>query len=130
MTRSEAAYQGTDFPRFANNAAFGVPSSDLFVGEWWIAPQFGTGSKTQIKDFADAQKLRYSTGAGWFFWNFKIEAGTDVWNDGDLLQGVLRDYVQSVKAGYLPRDPKKLWNSKVCDQWVVNKVRRVIPRRS
>jgi hypothetical protein len=60
-----------DLPRYKSNAAYGVKAEDLFFGEWWSIPQFD-GTKQQYRDFADAQKLMYSKGAGNFYWTFKV----------------------------------------------------------
>jgi hypothetical protein len=44
----------------------------VVFGEWSLATQFHA-SDSFLKKFADAQKHAYSKGAGWIFWNFKIE---------------------------------------------------------
>jgi len=51
---------------------YNVGDRPLWFGEWSLATQFNA-TDTFIKIWADAQKLMYGRGAGWFFWNFKIE---------------------------------------------------------
>jgi hypothetical protein len=95
-----------------------VKPDSLFFGEWWNIPQYDC-SKQQCRDFADAQKLRYSEGAGWFFWSFKIEAGNRI-GTNSTTAGILRDYVQSVANGYLGKDPSKVFNPDVCKSFMLD----------
>jgi len=50
-------------------------NSPLWFGEWALATEFTTDD-TFIKRWADAQKMAYSAGAGWIYWNFKMESSS------------------------------------------------------
>lgn len=52
------------------DAALG--DSPLWFGEWGLPTQFNATDEF-LNKWADAQKMAYSKGAGWIFWNFKIE---------------------------------------------------------
>ncbi|KAJ7801125.1 hypothetical protein B0H14DRAFT_1682386 [Mycena olivaceomarginata] len=56
--------------RVQNDAVLG--NSPLWFGEWGLPMQFNT-TDDFLKQWADAQKLAYGQGAGWIFWNFKVE---------------------------------------------------------
>jgi hypothetical protein len=47
-------------------------NSPLWFGEWALSTNFNA-TDAFLKNWADAQKMAYSQGAGWIFWNFKIE---------------------------------------------------------
>jgi len=53
-----------------NDTAAG--NTPVWYGEWSLATQFNATHEFLLK-WADAQKLMYSQGAGWLFWNFKVE---------------------------------------------------------
>lgn len=44
----------------------------VWFGEWSLATQF-KATDIFIRKWADAQKAIYGQGAGWIFWNFKLE---------------------------------------------------------
>ena len=44
----------------------------MWFGEWGLPTQFNATDEF-LNKWADAQKMAYSKGAGWIFWNFKIE---------------------------------------------------------
>ncbi|THH08906.1 hypothetical protein EW146_g8839 [Bondarzewia mesenterica] len=56
--------------RVQNDAAVG--DSPLWFGEWALPTQFNATDKF-LHMWADAQKLAYSQGAGWLYWNFDVE---------------------------------------------------------
>ncbi|KAJ7590628.1 glycoside hydrolase family 5 protein [Mycena floridula] len=89
-----------------------VGDSPLWFGEWGLPTQFAA-SDAFLNKWADAQKLAYSKGAGWIFWNFKIEKSSLA---GDLARQW--SYVEGVNRGYLTKDPSKLHNTHVCDAYV------------
>ena len=51
-----------DIQRVENSAALG--NSPMWFGEWSISTNFNA-TDAFLKDWADAQKLAYSKGAGW-----------------------------------------------------------------
>lgn len=53
----------TDLNRVQADAALG--NSPLWFGEWAITTQFDNATDDFLRDWADAQKLAYSQGAGW-----------------------------------------------------------------
>ncbi|KAK0214947.1 glycoside hydrolase family 5 protein [Armillaria fumosa] len=87
-------------------------NSPLVFGEWALTTQFTASDEFLIK-WADAQKLAYTKGAGWIFWNFKVENST---LSGDL--GRQWSYLEAVQRGYFPRDPSKLHDTHVCDTYI------------
>ncbi|KIK57091.1 glycoside hydrolase family 5 protein [Collybiopsis luxurians FD-317 M1] len=98
--------------RVQDDAAVG--DSPLWFGEWGLPTQFNATDEF-LRDWADAQKLAYSKGAGWIFWNFKIEQST--------LAGNLSrqwSYVEGVDLGYLTKDPSAYFNTSVCDPYIKN----------
>ncbi|THH28373.1 hypothetical protein EUX98_g5821 [Antrodiella citrinella] len=56
--------------RVQADAALG--NSPLWFGEWGLPTQFNA-TDAFLFQWADAQKLAYSQGKGWIFWNFKVE---------------------------------------------------------
>ncbi|KAK0501699.1 glycoside hydrolase family 5 protein [Armillaria luteobubalina] len=87
-------------------------NSPLVFGEWALTTQFTASDEFLIK-WADAQKLAYTKGAGWIFWNFKVENST---LSGDL--GRQWSYLEGVQRGYFLRDPSKLHDTHVCDAYI------------
>ncbi|KAJ7132295.1 glycoside hydrolase superfamily [Mycena epipterygia] len=59
--------------RIENDAALG--NTPLWFGEWGLPTQF-KATDAFLSQWADAQKLAYGKGAGWIFWNFKVEKST------------------------------------------------------
>ncbi|KAJ7089803.1 glycoside hydrolase family 5 protein [Mycena belliarum] len=92
--------------RVQNDAALG--NSPLWFGEWGLPTQFNA-TDAFLFQWADAQKLAYSQGAGWIFWNFKVENSALA---GDL--GRQWSYLEGVKRGYLTKDPSKVHDPNVC----------------
>jgi len=90
---------------------YNVGDKPLWFGEWSLATQFNA-TDAFVKVWADAQKLIYGQGAGWFFWNFKIEKSE--------LEGSFPrqwSYFEGVALGYLTRDPSQFHNASVCDPY-------------
>ncbi|KAG7445155.1 glycoside hydrolase family 5 protein [Guyanagaster necrorhizus] len=96
--------------RVQADAALG--NSPLVFGEWGLSTQFNATDEFLYK-WADAQKLAYTKGAGWIFWNFKVEISTLA---GDLARQW--SYLEGVKLGFLTRDPSKLNDTNVCDGYI------------
>ncbi|THG99802.1 hypothetical protein EW026_g2630 [Hermanssonia centrifuga] len=85
--------------------------SPLWFGEWALSTQFSASDDFLVK-WADAQKLAYSQGQGWIFWNFKTETSTQA---GDL--GRQWSYLEGLQRGYLTQNPSQLNNPSVCDPY-------------
>ncbi|KAI0332704.1 glycoside hydrolase family 5 protein [Cubamyces sp. BRFM 1775] len=96
--------------RVQNDAALG--NSPLWFGEWGLPTQFSATDDFLYK-WADAQKLAYSQGKGWIFWNFKVEMSEQA---GDLARQW--SYLEGVKLGYLTTDPSKVHDPNVCAPYV------------
>ncbi|KAF7290704.1 Glycoside hydrolase [Mycena indigotica] len=96
--------------RVENDAAKG--NSPLYFGEWGLPTQFEATDEF-LKKWADAQKLAYSKGAGWVFWNFKIEKSTLA---GDLAREW--SYLEGLERGYFTQDPSQLHDPHVCDPYL------------
>ncbi|KIK57090.1 glycoside hydrolase family 5 protein, partial [Collybiopsis luxurians FD-317 M1] len=96
--------------RVQADAALG--NSPLWFGEWGLPTQFDATDQF-LKGWADAQKLAYSQGAGWIFWNFKVEQST-------LAANLSREwsYIEGVNLGYLTEDPSQLFNPNICDPFI------------
>ncbi|EIM86923.1 glycoside hydrolase family 5 protein [Stereum hirsutum FP-91666 SS1] len=97
--------------RVQADAALG--NSPLWFGEWAITTQFDNATDEFLRMWADAQKLAYSKGAGWIFWNFKVEISELA---GDLARQW--SYLEGVKRGYFTKDPAQLHNPHVCDPYI------------
>ncbi|EKM50047.1 glycoside hydrolase family 5 protein [Phanerochaete carnosa HHB-10118-sp] len=95
--------------RVQNDAAVG--DSPLWFGEWGLPTQFNATDDFLFK-WADAQKLAYSQGAGWIFWNFKVEISQLA---GDLARQW--SYLEGLRLGYLTQDPSQVHDSNVCDPY-------------
>ncbi|KAJ3487873.1 hypothetical protein NLI96_g3230 [Meripilus lineatus] len=98
--------------RVQNDAAVG--NTPLWFGEWALPTQF-SATDDFLYQWADAQKLAYSQGRGWIFWNFRVETSAKA---GDL--GRQWSYLEGVRRGYLTKDPSKLNNPHVCDAYTNN----------
>ncbi|KAF8957115.1 glycoside hydrolase family 5 protein [Flammula alnicola] len=98
--------------RIQNDAALG--NSPLWFGEWGLPTQFNATNEFLVK-WADAQKFSYSKGAGWIFWNFKVEISTLA---GDTARQW--SYMEGLRLGYLTQDPSKLHDPNVCDPYITN----------
>ncbi|KAJ3717752.1 glycoside hydrolase family 5 protein [Lentinula raphanica] len=96
--------------RVQADAALG--DSPLWFGEWGLPTQFNA-TDAFLQQWADAQKLAYSQGAGWIFWNFKVEHST-------LAGNLSREwsYIDGVELGYLTKDPSAVHNASVCAPFV------------
>ncbi|KIP07427.1 glycoside hydrolase family 5 protein [Phlebiopsis gigantea 11061_1 CR5-6] len=98
--------------RVQADAALG--DSPLWFGEWGLPTQFNATDEFLFQ-WADAQKLAYSQGAGWIFWNFKVEISEAA---GDLARQW--SYFEGLKLGYLTQDPSQVHDSHVCDPYKAN----------
>ncbi|KAF7309486.1 Glycoside hydrolase family 5 protein [Mycena indigotica] len=89
-----------------------LSNSPLWFGEWGLPTQFQATDEFLFQ-WADAQKLAYSKGAGWIFWNFKVE-------NSQLAGNLSRQwsYLDGVRLGFLTKDPSKLHNPRVCDPYI------------
>lgn len=86
----------------------------LWYGEWGLSTQFNATDEF-LHNWADAQKLTYSQGAGWLFWNFKIEISELA---GDLARQW--SYMEGVELGYLTQDPSQYNNISVCEPYLTS----------
>ncbi|KAJ3810425.1 glycoside hydrolase family 5 protein [Lentinula aff. lateritia] len=98
--------------RVQADAALG--DSPLWFGEWGLPTQFDA-TDMFLQEWADAQKLAYSKGAGWIFWNFKVE-------HSELAGNLSREwsYIDGVELGYLTKDPSTVHNTSVCAPFVTS----------
>ncbi|KAI0091624.1 glycoside hydrolase family 5 protein [Irpex rosettiformis] len=95
--------------RVQADAALG--NTPLWFGEWGLPTQFQASDEFLFK-WADAQKLAYSQGKGWIFWNFKTEISEQA---GDLSRQW--SYLDGLKRGYLTQDPSQYNDARVCDSY-------------
>ncbi|KAJ7614640.1 hypothetical protein DFH06DRAFT_1367861 [Mycena polygramma] len=96
-----------DLNRGKNDVALG--NSPLWFGEWALKTQFGPTDQF-MRQWADAQKLVYSKGAGWIYWNFKVEKSSLA---GDLSRGW--SYLDGLERGYFTNlDPSQYHDPNVC----------------
>ncbi|KAJ7460760.1 glycoside hydrolase family 5 protein [Mycena latifolia] len=98
--------------RVQNDAAVG--NTPLIFGEWGLPTQFSATDEFLMK-WADTQKLAYSAGGGWIFWNFKVEKSTLA---GDLAREW--SYLEGVRLGYFTQDPSQYHDANVCAPYVAN----------
>ncbi|TFK69117.1 glycoside hydrolase family 5 protein [Pluteus cervinus] len=98
--------------RIQKDAAQG--NSPLFFGEWSLSTGFSATDEF-LNKWADAQKLQYSKGAGWLFWNFKLEVSDDP--NGNARQW---SYLEGLKRGYFTQDPSAYHDPHVCDAYYKN----------
>ncbi|OCH93675.1 glycoside hydrolase family 5 protein [Obba rivulosa] len=96
--------------RVQADAALG--DSPLWFGEWGLPTQFNA-TDDFLFEWADAQKLAYSQGRGWIFWNFKVEISELA---GDLARQW--SYFEGVKLGFLTQNPSQVNNASVCAPYV------------
>ncbi|KAI0794402.1 glycoside hydrolase superfamily [Fomes fomentarius] len=96
--------------RVENDAALG--DTPLWFGEWALPTQFSASDEFLFK-WADAQKLEYSKGRGWIFWNFKTEISALA---GDTARQW--SYFEGLRRGYLTKDPSALHDPDVCAPYV------------
>jgi len=97
--------------RVQADAALG--DSPLWFGEWGLPTQFNATDEF-LRQWADAQKLAYSKGAGWLFWNFKVEKS-------ELAGNLSREwsYLEGVQLGFLTKDPSQVHDPNVCANYTV-----------
>ncbi|KAF8129653.1 hypothetical protein K438DRAFT_1789028, partial [Mycena galopus ATCC 62051] len=95
-----------NLPRLQNDGKLG--NSPLWFGEWGLPVQFDT-TDAFLTQWADAQKLAYSQGAGWIFWNFKVEESKQA---GNLAREW--SYLKGVELGFLTKDPSQVHDPNVC----------------
>jgi hypothetical protein len=96
--------------RVQADAALG--NSPLWFGEWSLSTQFSATDEF-IKKWADAQKFAYGKGAGWIFWNFRIEDSPSA-----AIYNRQWSYLEGVSRGYLTEDPSKFHDPHVCDPYI------------
>jgi len=63
----------------------------MVAAEWALSTTFPTND-TFLRQWGDTQKLAYSQGAGWMFWNWKVDPDAKVpqqkmWSYRDALAG-------------------------------------------
>ncbi|KAF9234083.1 glycoside hydrolase family 5 protein [Melanogaster broomeanus] len=100
--------------RVQTNAALG--NSPLWFGEWGLPTQFNATDEFLYK-WADAQKLAYSQGAGWIYWNFKTEISNLTNGNGLARQW---SYLEALKLGFMTQDPAELHDPDVCKPYINN----------
>ncbi|KAF9224170.1 glycoside hydrolase family 5 protein [Gyrodon lividus] len=100
--------------RIQADAALG--NSPLLFGEWGLPTQFNA-TDDFLYQWADAQKLAYSQGAGWLFWNFKTEISSLTGGNALARQW---SYLEGVKLGFLTQNPAELHNPNVCVPYLSN----------
>ncbi|KAG1771068.1 glycoside hydrolase family 5 protein [Suillus placidus] len=97
-----------NLPQIQADATLG--NSPLWFGEWSLDTQFNA-TDAFLYQWADAQKLAYSKGAGWIYWNFKIEIS-------NLTNGNARarqwSYLEGLELGFFTQDPTAFHNPNVC----------------
>ncbi|KAJ7173673.1 glycoside hydrolase family 5 protein [Mycena filopes] len=96
--------------RVQNDAA--LNNSPLWFGEWGLPTQFNATDEF-LRQWADAQKLAYSQGRGWIFWNFKVEKSELA---GDLAREW--SYLEGLERGYFTQDPSQVHDPNVCDPYI------------
>ncbi|TFY51969.1 hypothetical protein EVJ58_g10275 [Rhodofomes roseus] len=91
-----------------------VGNTPLWFGEWGLPTQFEATDEF-LSMWADAQKLAYSQGQGWIFWNFKVE-------QSEVAGNLSRQwsYIEGVNLGYLTKNPADYHNASVCEQYVTS----------
>ncbi|KAH7922227.1 glycoside hydrolase family 5 protein [Leucogyrophana mollusca] len=94
--------------RIQADAALG--DSPLWFGEWGLSTQFNA-TDAFLRQWADAQKLMYSQGAGWIFWNFKTEISA--LTNGSALARQW-SYLEGLEMGFLTKDPSQYNDPNVC----------------
>ncbi|TEB33243.1 glycoside hydrolase family 5 protein [Coprinellus micaceus] len=87
-------------------------NTPLMFGEWGLSTQF-SASDEFLKKWADAQKFSYGKGAGWIFWNFKIEVSQKA---GETARQW--SYLEGLRRGYLTQDPTKFHDPNVCTPYI------------
>ncbi|KAF8308760.1 glycoside hydrolase [Clavulina sp. PMI_390] len=95
--------------RVGDAAAIG--DAPMAFGEWALSTAFSTTDQFN-RDYGDAQKLAYSQGAGWIFWNFKVDPDADV--GGDYRQW---SYFDAVNNGLLTKKPDDYFDTNVCAEY-------------
>ncbi|KAI0734016.1 family 5 hypothetical beta glucosidase from glycoside dehydrogenase [Fomitopsis betulina] len=88
-----------------------VGDSPLWFGEWGLPTQFDATDEF-LYMWADAQKLAYSQGQGWIFWNFHVEQSEAA---GNLSRQW--SYIEGVNLGYLTKNPAEYNNASVCEPY-------------
>jgi len=109
---NEEAYMANlcNIQRIQSDAALG--DSPLWFGEWSLSTQFNASDAFLMK-WADAQKFQYSKGAGWIYWNFRIE-------ESATAASIARQwsYLKGVELGYFTEDPSQFHDPRVCDPYI------------
>lgn len=95
--------------------AIAVGNGPIVFGEWSLAVAFNT-TNAFLKQYGDAQKLLYSSGGGWLFWNWKIDQDAQTYPiAGDYLQWT---YMDALSAGLFTSNPADVFDEDVCDPYV------------
>ncbi|KAF8307358.1 glycoside hydrolase [Clavulina sp. PMI_390] len=94
--------------KVADEAAIG--DAPMVFGEWSVATNFNT-TDDFIRDYGDAQKLAYSQGAGWIFWNFKVDT------DCAVPDYRMWSYLDLVKDGLMTQKPDEYFDANVCAKY-------------
>ncbi|KAF8307333.1 glycoside hydrolase [Clavulina sp. PMI_390] len=108
QNNTPAAYMEVmcELTKVADEAAIG--DAPMIFGEWSLGTAFNTSDQFD-RDYGDAQKLAYSQGAGWLFWNFKVDSDADVAEDFRQWS-----YLDAVKDGLFTTKPDEYFNTNVC----------------
>lgn len=104
------------FPlKLSSNYAFSSlsnpPQIKIKTGEWAISTAFNT-TDDFLRGWGDAQKLAFSQGAGWIFWNFKVDP------DARVPQQKMWSYLDAVDSGVMTKKPDQYFNKDVCAPYV------------
>jgi len=88
-------------------SATAIGNAPIVTGEWAISTAFPTND-TFLKQWGDAQKLAYSRGAGWMFWNWKVDA------DATVPQQKMWSYRDALAGGVVTQKPDEYFDVNVC----------------
>ena len=101
-------------------------------GEWAISTAFSSTTDAFLKQWGDAQKLAYSKGGGWIFWNWKVDPDAQVpeqkmWyvfvasglHEARVSLRILffRSYREAIAGGVLHPRPDQYFDSNVCSDY-------------
>jgi len=79
----------------------------IVTAEWAISTAFPTDD-TFLRHWGDAQKLAYSQGAGWMFWNWKVDP------DATVPQQKMWSYRDALAGGVVTAKPDQYFDPNVC----------------
>lgn len=111
-TQTEDAYLSTlcKLTTLASNSAIG--DTPLIFGEWAISTNFTTTTDTFLRQWGDVQKQVYSQGAGWIFWNWKVDP------DAQVPEQKMWSYKDAVAGGVMYPTPDGYFEPNVCSQYL------------